>query len=426
MFIKEVRIVNFRLLKNVPMTLGENSTVIVGRNNSGKTSLTEIFRRFFWGSNPFFQLEDFSLASLGNFKKAFHNWQEKVANAEIRNIIPEIQLSLIIEYNDTEDFGSLCNFIIDVDESTKEAQIKISYRLMDGKIDELFEGLDSENNPQFFKKIKERVPKLFFAELTAIDPTDSQNTTIIEYTKLKNLINVDFINAQRGLDDVTQSEKDILGKVLCNIFKTASSNYATPDMHKKAQELEVIANDIQLKMDSEFKQKVDELLPALSIFGYPGLSDPRISTETTFNIQTMLESNTTIRYKQTQGISLPETYNGLGSRNLIYMLFQLFEFFRKFQSNVASTKINLIFIEEPEAHLHPQMQEVFIRQLNNLAKAFVASSGCPCWPVQFVVSTHSTHVANEANFESIRYFVADNTKSETCIKDLSKPFNTTP
>ncbi|MEZ5704808.1 MAG: hypothetical protein R3E56_05540 [Burkholderiaceae bacterium] len=54
--------------------------------------------------------------------------------------------------------------------------------------------------------------------------------------------------------------------------------------------------------------------------------------------------------------------------------------------------------------MHPQMQEVFIRQFAKIAQQLVdgAQDKRP-WPVQFVVSTHSSHIANAAGFESIRY-----------------------
>ena len=100
------------------------------------------------------------------------------------------------------------------------------------------------------------------------------------------------------------------------------------------------------------------------------------------------------------GVTLPETYNGLGVRNLVYMLLQLLRFFREYQASPAEAGVHLIFIEEPEAHLHPQMQEVFIRQLDQITNAFVAqlNENRP-WPVQFVVTTHSPHMANEARFD---------------------------
>lgn len=43
MLIKELEVKNFRLLKDVKLSLDPETTVIAGRNNSGKTSLTEIF-----------------------------------------------------------------------------------------------------------------------------------------------------------------------------------------------------------------------------------------------------------------------------------------------------------------------------------------------------------------------------------------------
>ncbi|HHE9120853.1 TPA: AAA family ATPase, partial [Haemophilus influenzae] len=66
-----VKIKNFRLLSNVELELEKDTTVIVGRNNSGKTSLTEVIRRFLGNDSPSFQLEDFSTESYDNFLNLF-------------------------------------------------------------------------------------------------------------------------------------------------------------------------------------------------------------------------------------------------------------------------------------------------------------------------------------------------------------------
>jgi putative ATP-dependent endonuclease of the OLD family len=347
MFIKNIEIKNFRLLKNVTLTLQKESTVIVGRNNSGKTSLTEIFRRFFSGKNPAFTLADFSLASLDQFGEAL---KAKIKGNEeplIRNLIPSIDLYITIDYSDNkDDYGALSEFIIDLDENTTEAKIKFSYEFKKvGKLDTLFYGLTSNDKTELYKVLKENIPNLFSIYITAIDPTDQNNFTSIEFSKLSHCIGIDFINAQRGLDDVTQSEKDVLGKVLSNIFKSATSHTAPPEMQLKSKELEDIVHTLQETIDTDFKEKVNALLPSLENFGYPGLSDPNLSTETSLDVKTILESNTKIRYQQEDGITFPETYNGLGSRNLIYILFKLFEFFRNFQSNPIEIQNHLVFIE---------------------------------------------------------------------------------
>lgn len=71
MKIKNARINNFRLLKDIILSFNDKTTVVVGRNNSGKTSLTEIFRRFFSETNSQkFKLEDFSISAIEKFRQA--------------------------------------------------------------------------------------------------------------------------------------------------------------------------------------------------------------------------------------------------------------------------------------------------------------------------------------------------------------------
>ena len=144
----------------------------------------------------------------------------------------------------------------------------------------------------------------------------------------------------------------------------------------------------------------------------------------------MLNDHTKVRYVGVNGMTLPETYNGLGVRNLVYMLLQLLRFFREYQATPTTAGVHLIFIEEPEAHLHPQMQEVFIRQLDQITGAFVTqlNENRP-WPVQFVVTTHSPHMANEARFEAMRYFLSvpdgEGTRCSV-VKDLRKGMGGAP
>lgn len=424
MKVKKVSVRGFRLLQSVELTLHEESTVIVGRNNAGKTSLTELFRRVFSSDKFSLNLEDFSLSSAQLFKEALQLFKDNEPEEKIRETIPVIELMLFIDYeSESGEYGQLSDFIIDLEEDSYEAQIKISYQVQDGKISNLFSDLDDDHS--FYDQLKERIPKLYTTKVFAIDPTDPNNFTEIPFSKIKKLMNVNFINAQRGLDDVTQAEKDVLGKVLGKIFQNSSLENAPIDVQEKAKALEETVERIQGTVDGDFTDKVKELLPALATFGYPGLSDPQITTKTTLSVSSILQGNTKIRYQRGDHFSLPETYNGLGSRNLIYILFQLFEFFREYQSNPQDLKNHLVFIEEPEAHLHPQMQEVFIRQLSKVAQTFCETlNGGNPWPVQFVVSTHSTHIANEADFDSIRYFLSQNDDYPiTNIKDFNVAFN---
>ncbi|MFF7099285.1 ATP-dependent endonuclease [Streptomyces nigra] len=78
-------------------------------------------------------------------------------------------------------------------------------------------------------------------------------------------------------------------------------------------------------------------------------------------------------------------------------------------------------IEEPEAHLHAQLQQVFIRRVFELLP-----EPKPGFHTQMVVTTHSSHILYESSFQPIRYFCRD--KGEQAVhrsevKNLSVFYN---
>ncbi|BAQ09537.1 predicted atp-dependent endonuclease of the old family [Bacillus sp. OxB-1] len=429
MHIEEIHIQNFRLLKDVRISLEEKTTVIVGRNNSGKTSFAELFRRLTTESLPSFKLEDFSLEVHNQFWKAYEILQKENDEVLIRENLPTIEITISINYrNVTASFGLLSEFVIDLNPNCTNALINISYQLDSGKIQSLFENLDlktvgSEEKQKnlFFRTMKERVPKLYKVILNAVDPNDPANQKSLEWKKFQNLLQGSFINAQRELGDMTSKEKDILGKILEGMFNSAKSDSANAYDQGVAESLNEAVKGIQEKIDSDFNEQLTGLLPTFSLFGYPGLPDPKLLTETVLNVDTLLRDHTKIRYTGVNGVHLPETYNGLGARNLIFILLKLLEFYKEFIAKKITPISQIIFIEEPEAHLHPQMQEVFVSKLNDLIRIFSETfNNGVSWPVQFVITTHSSHMANKSDFSSIRYFMASKSKTfySTKIKDL--------
>ncbi|MEO1146649.1 MAG: AAA family ATPase [Cyanobacteria bacterium J06638_22] len=146
MNIKTIEVENFRLLESVSLSLERETTVIVGRNNSGKTSLTELFRRLLSDSKPKFQLEDFSLSAHENFWNAFKlAFIENEEAATIRKELPTIEVRLLVSYKDeienNKNFSALSDFIIDLDQNCSEALIIIRYELREGSIHNFFDSL---------------------------------------------------------------------------------------------------------------------------------------------------------------------------------------------------------------------------------------------------------------------------------------------
>lgn len=61
----------------------------------------------------------------------------------------------------------------------------------------------------------------------------------------------------------------------------------------------------------------------------------------------------------------------------------------------------MIFVEEPEVHLHAQVQQTFIKQM---WKVLTQGAGGTEPRPQLTVTTHSSHVLDAVDFSKIRYF----------------------
>lgn len=94
--------------------------------------------------------------------------------------------------------------------------------------------------------------------------------------------------------------------------------------------------------------------------------------------------------------------NGLGFNNLIFMAVVLSELAK----NPDATYRGLI-VEEPEAHLHPQLQSVLLRYLASLQA--VAGEK----PVQLFVTSHSPNFASNANLDCLACLVESDGHVET-------------
>lgn len=132
--------------------------------------------------------------------------------------------------------------------------------------------------------------------------------------------------------------------------------------------------------------------------------------------QSLVESSSQVIYGDTDNY-LPEHYSGLGYLNILYLLLQIElcrdDFARR------NAPLNLLLIEEPEAHTHPQMQYVFADKIHDLVSAIPS--------LQALITTHSSHIVSKSNFEDIRYLARSTATGPVSIKnfhtDLSKEYD---
>ncbi|WP_082342872.1 MULTISPECIES: AAA family ATPase [unclassified Shinella] len=354
MYIEKVRVEGFRLLSDVEVMLEATSTVIVGRNNSGKTSLTDVFERFSGDGSRKFRLEDFSADVRSKFVEAKARFDTDQDADKIFEALPQIRLTLTVRYEKAERYGPLAPFIIDLDDDSTTAIVQLEYSPSIKSVKSLFDFPPKEDGVEelhwFYQNLRETLLRHYSVKISAIDPTDATNISYFENSApLQALIQCDVVRAQRTLDHIKNGDAEVIGKLLGGLYKTATSATAAESDKALANELKKQISGVEKGIQTGFDEMVKGLLPALAVFGFPSLNDTELRPETSLNVESLLSDHTKIFYAGAHGVHLPEGYNGLGTRNLIYMLLELESFHKAYRARTVDGGIHLIFIEEPES-----------------------------------------------------------------------------
>jgi predicted ATP-dependent endonuclease of OLD family len=241
---------------------------------------------------------------------------------------------------------------------------------------------------------------------------------------LNSLLKIDFVRAQRDLTDPDgPARSDNLSKRLSSFYQHNLQQYGTD--HRA---LRALAESEQ-RLNEHFDRIFADTLEAIKRLGYPGIADPEIEIRSSLTGHSVLRSSAAVHYvlpgadTKPKRACLPEEYNGLGLKNLNYLIVEILGFHAQWQAiEHDRPPVHLIVIEEPETHLHAQVQQVFIRKARELVKADEVTG------TQFVITTHSSHVVFE-DFREIRYFRREIDESDcqaSTVRSLSAFVNDQP
>jgi len=423
MKITKVKITNFRILQNVTVDFDEVVTLIVGRNNSGKTSLAEVFHNFF-SEKPKFRFEDFTLSAHKKFTKSFRRYKsylQSVNNNEDEKIIekrerlfkltiPKIIAEIYLEYNEEDDgkLSSISNFLMDLDEKRKDALISCEFgSFEEEKLFKTFDANAAEYNNNLIDFLRKNI-HFFEKRFFSVDRENTKYRSHIDKpSEIENIFLPRFIHAQTNLDDKSDDNTKGLSKGFESYFKLNKENDLT------AKALKTSLDDTSVELDGNYKEFFKTLFADLKKFGVnSGVNIQEIEIKSHFEVEEVLKDNANLFYKHDGDELLPEKSNGLGYSKLIFIVLTILSYYEEQSKRKATPNFSLLFIEEPEAHLHPQMQQTFIKNINQ----FVRDKN---WNAQIVITTHSSHIVSDCGFDCIRYF--DNTDKSigVKVKDLS-------
>ncbi|MDV3515416.1 ATP-dependent endonuclease [Stenotrophomonas sp. C1657] len=430
MHLHSYRLKNFRRLKDAHIELADDISIFVGSNNSGKTSATQAIQAFVTGGRDRFSLYDFSSSCWRILDQAGEiNLAEPVADDFS---LPSIELDLWFEVSAPDLYLVIPLLPSTAWEGTKvgtrvslsaknpttliqnyqQAKAKAAEQVVElppgseyipwprSLTDYLQRELRSEYELRYFILDHTHFDENF-QEIGHYQP-EELGGELGGGAILKSLIHIDSLGAQRHLADPNPEaggRSEDLSKRLSRFYKRNLNQ--RKDDHTALKALFDSEQALNVHLDGVFKPMLDRLAK----LGYPGINNPRLKIMSALDPAHVMSQDARVHYQIGDGediATLPDSYNGLGFKNLIYMVVEILDAQARWMTMDGRPPLHLIFVEEPEAHLHAQLQQVFIRNVLELLN--IEGDDESIFGSQMVITTHSPHILYERGFKPIRYF----------------------
>lgn len=382
--ISEMEIKNFRAIKHSIIHF-KKETILVGKNNIGKTSILDAFSKF----NNNLSTSDINIDLLIRIM-THKDTPEQLSQDDC------LRLRITYEWNELEsDYWALLSDISD----SGETVIEITYTI------------PVDNYPQLKRcERADDLLKLFVRSVKIGSVKDFSNNTesvLPASVHLNKLLPLPVYNLEsvrsgelllypimafRYVSDGKNNNTDATAKQ----FSTKISDIIGEDT-----EVQKLFRSMQTDVDNRVTPKMNSFQNELKSFAYP--KDPDNPLKAILTIDEWMK-NPSIRIAQTfeklDGFELPLKSQGLGYQNIYNIIARISALFA--QMNTLKLHNPVYFaIEEPEAFTHPQLQHVFVQQIREFITRQAASLGIP---FQLLLISHSSEIAVSAfemNFQIV-------------------------
>ena len=423
MEIKKICIQHYRLLNDFSLELKNDLSLIVGKNNCGKTSVLSVLEKIFnKNSNRNLVWEDINLY---HRREIFENIKRvsDIPDSELSSILG-INLQIWIQYSELDSYQNIQGFMMDLNPENNFIILEFSYIIPIQKLREIssltcdfaddfskFESFMKKNLNKFFEiQIYSRGYNPITQEMT------EEKSDLHEMKDVHKIIKVRGISASREVSNKENNHS--LSKTSNRFYKLNNGEEINSKANNLLQSAILKADETLTRAysgDDSDEGIFTSVFERVKRFGGND-SEAELAIHSSLSEKDILSNNTTLYYKHDDSL-LPETYNGLGYLNLYGIIFEIETLMADIKNEPAD--INLIYIEEPESHTHPQLQYIFIKNIKDLLKEhndeLKESGDFSC--IQTLITTHSSHIVSDCNFDDLIYFKRDNGTA------VSKAFN---
>lgn len=444
MILKKIKIMNYRQLQSVELDMQESLTVLAGPNNSGKTTLISVLKGMFCDKKLGFSYSDIpiSLSSMWLektvpvFQEIMHEYDkekgvQKIIDEMTDNdklskdyTIDNFRAQIQVDYDpDSDNIQYFADYLMDLDDTkhsfyfiyTYEPSITAFEKGLNERYNRMAARVRDIKNPGCIEKetkfyfLKEELLRIYcnaVIEKCYFCNSNYKNENSMEVAAFKSLFNFQNIPAMRELDD---NESDSSKGISKRVIALLKDNDTWVEATKKLPDLlmaDIEDSGAKKEIKNSSIKSLDDTIRDISKTsgGHIGKLQLEMDVKEQ-DVEEFIRRITRAKY-DVDGLLLNEESQGLGFSNLIYLHMRLEEFYKSIDKN----KVNVFFIEEPESHMHPQMQNVFIRFLKNY---YIDKK------LQGLITTHSNEIARMVGLDSLRV-IRQTEKSRSELFDLSK------
>lgn len=388
MYIKEIKISNFRNFKVASVPFHEGVNVIIGHNNTGKSNLLRAMGLVLGYS------DGHRLCTSDLF------YETDVATLQLQS--PRIQITLVLhrsegEALDSAEMGLFSGMMTDPALS-EEAELNYEFKLAEAQEENYKADVAGATTAkEIWKIIDHDYIRLYRSNRSGGNPAAGVNVN-----DALGQIDFQFLDAIRDVShDLYAGYNPLLRDVLNFFIDYSVKNDSTKTEDDIKGELKALREAFAMQSGPLMKILQDRLQNGKNVFLKYALDtgatfngavpdfDGEVTENEMFAVLRMI-------IKYAVGIEVPATYNGLGYNNLIYMSLLLAKM--QADSNITYMKRNakvlsFLAVEECEAHLHPAMQYKFLQFLqDNKANGHVR---------QIFMTSHSTQIASAVKLDDL-------------------------